>query len=66
MSARCYQKKKERPQKKFVKGIKIFLIKRKKNENIVMNNIKIFLKMKKQRLAEYRKKYYKIWENKTA
>ena len=22
--------------------------------------------MKKQRLAEYRKKYYKIWENKTA
>ena len=24
MSARCYQKKKERPQKKFEKGIKIF------------------------------------------
>ena len=41
-----YQKdKKKLPKKKLEKGIKIFL--KKKNVNMVMNNIEIFLKEKK-------------------
>ena len=40
-------KNKERPQIKLVKGIKIFLKKRKiKSNNMVANDIKIFLSMK--------------------
>ena len=40
-----------------------------KKRDIAMfaNNIKIFLKMKnKDQLVKYKKKYYKIWKNKTA
>ena len=41
-----------------MKGIKIFLNKKKKkNINIIMNIIKIFLKIK-DRLVEYRRNYY--------
>ena len=45
-SVKDYHKNKERLQKKLVRGIKIFLKKRKmKNHNMVANNIKTFLKM---------------------
>ena len=39
LSARYYQKKEERSQKMLVKGVKIFLKKRKtKNENMIAHN----------------------------
>ena len=42
-SAKYHQKNKERLPKKHVKGIKVFLKKRKKNiDNMVANDIKIF------------------------
>ena len=46
-----------------MKGAKIFLKNRKtKNENMAANDTK---GNEKQKLYEYRKKYYKIWKNKT-
>ena len=50
-SAKCYQNNKERPQKKVLKDIKVFLKKEKgKNENMVVNDTKIYLKMKNKSL----------------
>ena len=43
-SAIYYKNNKERLQKKFVKDIKVFL-KKKKKENMVVNHTKIYLKM---------------------
>ena len=55
-SAKYYQKNKERLQKKLLKGIKIFLKKRKTKMNkMVPKN-----GTKQQRLAEFRKNHYKI------
>ena len=46
-SAKYYQYNKERLQKKVVKAIKVFLKKKKKtSDNVVMNNTKIYQKMK--------------------
>ena len=46
-SAKYYQSNEERLQKKFVKDIKIFLkTKKKKNDNMVLKNTKIYLKKK--------------------
>ena len=54
--------------KMLVKGTKIFQKKKKtKRENMVVNYIEIFLKMKNEerRLAEYRKNYSKMQKIKT-
>ena len=49
-------KKKKKFEKRLIKGIKIFLKKiRIKSENMVVYDIEIFQKMKKQRLLEYKK-----------
>ena len=46
-SAKYYQNNIERLQKKLVKDIKVFLkLKKKKSDNIVVSNSKIFRKMK--------------------
>ena len=56
LSAKYYQENKERLQKKLMKGIKIFLKKKKrKSSNIVMNNTKIYQKMKKKSLLSLEK-----------
>ena len=48
LSAKYYQDNKERLQKKLVKGIKVFLKKKKKkSNNMVMNDTRIYQKMKK-------------------
>ena len=63
-SAKCYQNNKERLQKKkLVKAIKVFLKKKKKSVNMVVNDTKIYQKMKKKKLVEYRKNYYQISKN---
>ena len=50
-STKYYQNIKERLQKELVKDIKAFLKKkRKKSENMIMNDIKIFQKMKNESL----------------
>ena len=46
LSAKYYQENKERLQKKLVKDIKIFLKKKKKNENMVVSITKISQKKK--------------------
>ena len=48
LSAKYYENNKERIQKKLVKDIKIFL--RKKSNNMVVNDTKIYLNMKKKSL----------------
>ena len=54
-SAKYYQENKERLSKKFVKNIKIFLMKKKKKKNkMVVNVTKIFRNMKKM-LVAYKK-----------
>ena len=46
-SAKYYQNNKERPQKKIAKGIKVFLKKKKKKSGaMVLNDAKIYQKMK--------------------
>ena len=46
-SAKYYQNNKERLQKNLVKGIKVFLKKKKKkSNNMVVNDVKIYQKMK--------------------
>ena len=47
LPAKYYQENKERLQKKLVKDIKIFLKKKKKINDMVVNVTKIFQKMKK-------------------
>ena len=54
LSAKYYQENKERPQKRPMKDIKIFL--KKKRGNMVVNVTKIS-EDEKQKLIEYRKKY---------
>ena len=52
------QNNKERVQKKLVKDIKVFLEKKKKkSENMVVNNTKIYHKMKNRTLLSTEKKY---------
>ena len=61
-TARCCQTKKVF-KKSLVKGIKIFLKKKKAtNENIVENDIRISQKM--QKLVKHRKTYYEMRKNK--
>ena len=49
-SAKYYQENKERLQKKIMKDIKVFVKKKKKkSNNIVVNDTKIYQKMKKQK-----------------
>ena len=56
-----YQGNEERLLKKLVKDIKFFLIKKKeKSNNMDMNVIKIFQKMKNKKLFEYRRKYCRM------
>ena len=57
-SVKYYKKNIERLQKHLVKGIKIFLKKKTKSENMVANDIKL-PKYKKQRLVEYKKNIIK-------
>ena len=55
LSAKCYQKNKEREQK-LVKDIKIFLRKKKKkSDNVVVNITKISQKMKNRSLMNIEK-----------
>ena len=50
MVNKCYQKNKEKLQKRHMKDIKIFLKnKKKKNVSIIVIEIRIFLKKKKKR-----------------
>ena len=59
-SAKYYQNNKERLQKNLVKDIKIFLKKKKKkNDNMVVNDTKIYQKMKYCKNEEY----YKMRKN---
>ena len=61
--AKYYQNNKERLQKKLVKGIKVFLRKKKKNSNnMFINNIKIYQEMRNKSLLSTEKKY-KIKKN---
>ena len=64
--AKYYQKAKKNFRKKLVKSI--FLKKKKltKNKNMVENDKKNLSEGKKQKLVEYRKKYYKTRKNKKA
>ena len=56
LSAKYHQENKERLQKKHVKGIKIFVKKKKKkSNNMVVNVTKIFQKMKNKSLLSIEK-----------
>ena len=58
-SAKYYQINKERLQEKLVKDIKVFLKKKKKrSDNMVVKDTKS--EDEKQKLAEFRKQYYKL------
>ena len=62
-SAKDYLNNKER-QKKLVKDIKVFLKKKKKkSDNMVMNDTKISQKMKNKSLLSIEKKCYKMRKN---
>ena len=57
LSAKYYQENKERLQKKLMKDIKMFLMKKKeKSNNMVANVTKIFQKMKNKSLLSIEKK----------
>ena len=59
--AKYYQGSKERLQIKLVKGIKVFLKKKKdKRQQYGCKNYKILPENQKQKLVEYRKKHYKM------
>ena len=61
LSAKYYQKNKERLQKKLSKDIKIFLKKKKKESNTMTVNVtKISKKMKNKSLLSIEKKYYRM------
>ena len=61
LSAKYYQKNKERLQKKLSKDIKIFLKKKKKESNTMAVNVtKISKKMKNKSLLSIEKKYYRM------
>ena len=55
LSAKYYQENKEKPRKKLVKDIKIFLKKKKKSYKRVMNITKISQKMKMKSLLSTEK-----------
>ena len=60
-SVKYYQNNKERLLKKFGKDIKLFLKKKKKkSDNINVNNTKIYQKMKNKCLLSIEKKIYKM------
>ena len=61
--AKSYQKNKKRLQKKLVKDIKIFLKKKKKKQQYGCERYKNLSEEKKQKLVEYRKKYYRMRKN---
>ena len=61
-SSKYYQDNKEILQKKLIKDIKVFL-KKKKKKAIIRERYKIFSKNEKQKLVEYRKKYYRMRRN---
>ena len=61
LSAKYYQKNRERLQKKLSKDIKIFLKKKKKESNTMAVNVtKISKKMKNKSLLSIEKKYYRM------
>ena len=59
LSAKYYQNNKERLQRKVLS-----MRKKKKSDNMGVNNIKISLKMKDKGQLGIEKKYHKIWKNK--
>ena len=63
LSARYYQKNKERLEKRFLNIKKFFKIINKKRQYVIVNVIKISQKMNKQKLVEFRKKYYRMRKN---
>ena len=64
LSAKYYQENKERLQKKLVKDIKIFLKKKKeKKRQYRRERYKNISGDEKQKLVEYRKKYYRTRKN---
>ena len=62
-SAEFYQNNKERLQRQFVKDIKVFLKKKKKSDNMVVNDTKIYQQMNNKSLLSI-KKYYEMRKNK--
>ena len=59
-SGKYYQKTKNRPQKKLVKNIKVFLKKKKKKyHNMIVNDIKFYQKMKNKSLLSIEKNIIK-------
>ena len=64
LSAKFYQENKERLQKKLVKDITIFLKKKKKNKlQHIPECYKNLSEDEKQKLNEYRKRYYRMRKN---
>ena len=64
LSAKYYQEIKREYKKDLVRDIKIFLKKKKKKrDNMVVNDTKISQKMKNKILLSVEKKYYKIIKN---
>ena len=63
LSARYYQKNKERLEKSLRKISKFFQRRKKKRQYVIVNVIKISQKMNKQKLVEFRKKYYRMRKN---
>ena len=58
--AKYYQNKKERLQRKLVKNIEVFLKKKKKKgDNMIMNDTKIYQEMKNKSLLSIEKKIIK-------
>ena len=63
LSARYYQENKERLEKSLRKISKFFQRRKKKRQYVIVNVIKISQKMNKQKLVEFRKKYYRMRKN---
>ena len=63
LSARYYQENKERLEKSLRKISRFFQRRKKKRQYVIVNVIKISQKMNKQKLVEFRKKYYRMRKN---
>ena len=63
LSARYYQENKERLEKSLRKISKFFQRRTKKRQYVIVNVIKTSQKMNKQKLVEFRKKYYRMRKN---
>ena len=63
LSARYYQENKERLEKSLRKISKFFQKRTKKRQYVIVNVIKTSQKMNKQKLVEFRKKYYRMRKN---